>query len=331
MSAPLLSVRNLSVHFPTSRGVVRAVENLSFDIEEGDTLAVVGESGSGKSTVALALLRLIAAPGRIAAGEILFKGRDIAKMSQRDLLQLRGRDIAMIFQDPMMALNPVHTVGDQIAESLMLHLGMSRRQALARAVELLGLVRVPAPETRVSQYPHNLSGGMRQRVMIAIALACNPKLLVADEPTTALDVTIQAQVLELIRELKRTLKMSVLLITHDLGVVAETASRVVVMYAGRKVEEATARELFAAPRHPYTQGLIKISRWEGSSSSALPEIAGTVPSPFAMPAGCSFAPRCAWAMDICGRDAPPSVELGNGRSALCHWVAEEERAASVTS
>ncbi|MDQ3444597.1 MAG: ABC transporter ATP-binding protein [Pseudomonadota bacterium] len=316
MSAPLLSVRNLSVHFPTSRGVVRAVEDLSFDIHEGDTVALVGESGSGKSTVALALLRLIGAPGRIASGEIRFNGTDIVKLNDAELRQVRGRDISMIFQDPMMALNPVHTIGDQISEVLTLHLGMSAKQALEQSIELLRLVRVPAPETRVRQYPHNLSGGMRQRVMIAMALACKPKLLIADEPTTALDVTIQAQVLDLILELKRTLGMSVLLITHDLGVVAETARRVVVMYAGRKVEEATARDLFGDPQHPYTQGLIKVSKWEGSSGAVMPEIAGTVPSPYAMPRGCTFAPRCPFALEIC-RDEPPLVELGPGRSVRC--------------
>jgi oligopeptide/dipeptide ABC transporter ATP-binding protein len=299
---------------------VRAVEDLSFEVGEGETVAIVGESGSGKSTAALALLRLVAEPGRIAAGQALLQGRDIVRMGERDLLQLRGRDISMIFQDPMMALNPVHTVGDQIAESLTLHFGMTRRRALDRAVELLGLVRVPAPETRIRQYPHNLSGGMRQRVMIAIALACNPRLLIADEPTTALDVTIQAQVLELIRDLKRTLGMSVLLITHDLGVVAETASRVVVMYAGRKVEEAPVRELFAHPQHPYTEGLIEISRWEGTSRQPMPEIAGTVPSPHALPPGCSFAPRCGKAIDACRAVPPPVVEREGGRSARCHLL-----------
>jgi oligopeptide/dipeptide ABC transporter ATP-binding protein len=319
----LLGIRGLSVHFRTRAGVVRAVEDLSFDIGEGETVALVGESGSGKSTVALAILRLIASPpGVIAAGSLDFEGRDLVALPEAEMRAVRGGRISMIFQDPMMALNPVHTIGAQIAEVLTLHMGMTRRQALERAVELLELVRVPAPRTRLGQYPHNLSGGMRQRVMIAMALACNPKLLVADEPTTALDVTIQAQVLDLVRDLKEKLGMSVLLITHDLGVVAEVADRVVVMYAGRKVEEGRVEEVFAAPLHPYTRGLITVSRWESTSAAAMPEIRGTVPSPFEMPAGCSFAPRCDHAMDACRAGQPKRVEIAAARSAACLLVPE---------
>jgi oligopeptide/dipeptide ABC transporter ATP-binding protein len=317
MSA-LLSVRGLSVHFRTRQGLVRAVEDVAFDIVERETLALVGESGSGKSTVAAALMRIIPSPpGRIAAGEVLFEGRDLVKLPEPEMRRVRGSRIAMIFQDPMMALNPVHTIGAQIVEALVLHGRADRRLALDRAVELLELVHVPAPGQRVRQYPHNLSGGMRQRVMIAMALACDPKLLVADEPTTALDVTIQAQVLELIAELKAKLGMAVLLITHDLGVVAETADRVVVMYAGRKVEEGAVGEVFRAPLHPYTRGLMKVSGWEGSSGEAMPEIRGTVPSPFEMPRGCSFAPRCDHAVDACRESRPALVVRGPARSAEC--------------
>jgi peptide/nickel transport system ATP-binding protein len=318
----LLGVRGLSVQFPTRRGMVNAVDELSFDIAEGETVALVGESGSGKSTVALALLRLVAAPGRISAGRILFDGSDLTKLTIEEMRKVRGRYISMIFQDPMMALNPVHTIGQQIAEVLMLHLGMTKRQGIERAVELLHLVRVPAPETRVSQYPHNLSGGMRQRVMIAMALACNPKLLIADEPTTALDVTIQAQVLDLIRDLRHRLGMSVLLITHDLGVVAETAGRVVVMYTGRKMEEGFVKEVFRAPRHPYTRGLMKVSRWESSTGDMMPEIPGTVPSPFEMPTGCSFAPRCELAIDKCRKHRPELIESIPGQWAACFRAGE---------
>ena len=259
----LLDVRSLSVEFRTTRGIVRAVEDLSFQIEQGETLAIVGESGSGKSTAAMALLRLIPdPPGRITSGEVVLDGRDLTRLAPADIRRVRGREISMIFQDPMMALNPVYTVGRQIEEVLALHLSMSRGEAAARAVELLGLVGVPAPEERVRQYPHNLSGGMRQRVMIAMALACKPRLLIADEPTTALDVTVQAQVLDLIQDLKRKLGMSVLLITHDLGVVAETAQRVVVMNGGRKVEEGPVEQIFDNPGHPYTRTLLAAARWE---------------------------------------------------------------------
>ena len=317
MSA-LLSVRGLSVHFRTRQGIVRAVEGLSFDIARGETLALVGESGSGKSTVAAALMRIVPTPpGSIAAGEVFFEGRDLVKLPEREMRKIRGSRIAMIFQDPMMALNPVHTIGAQIAESLMLHPRLDRRRALERAIELLELVRVPAPGTRVRQYPHNLSGGMRQRVMIAMALACDPQLLVADEPTTALAVTIQAQVLELIGELQAKRGLAVLLITHDLGVVADVAERVMVMYAGRKVEEGGVEEVFRAPAHPYTRGLMHVSDWEGASTDTMPEIRGTVPSPFEMPAGCSFAPRCEVAVEACRARQPGLVALGEGRSAAC--------------
>jgi peptide/nickel transport system ATP-binding protein len=315
MSAAL-SIRGLSVHFRTRAGVVRAVEDLSFDIGEGETVALVGESGSGKSTAAMALLRLIPSPGEIAAGEMLFQGRDLAKLSQEEMRHVRGRDISMIFQDPMMALNPVLTIGRQITEVIHLHTKLRGRAAMERAVELLDLVRIPAASTRIGQYPHNLSGGMRQRVMIAMALACNPKLLIADEPTTALDVTIQAQVLDLIRDLKDGLGMSVLLITHDLGIVYETAQRVVVMYAGRKVEEGAVENLFRTPRHPYTQGLMNVSRWESGDSAAMPEIRGTVPSPYEMPRGCAFAPRCDHALPRCHEERPELLAAAGG-SASC--------------
>jgi peptide/nickel transport system ATP-binding protein len=320
MSA-LLAVRGLCVHFRTRQGVVRAVEDLSFDIAPGETLALVGESGSGKSTVAAALMRIVPSPpGEIAAGEVLFEGEDLLQLPEAGMRKVRGSRIGMIFQDPMMALNPVHTIGDQIAEALVVHGRMERRAALARAVELLDLVRVPAPGRRVHQYPHNLSGGMRQRVMIAMALACEPRLLVADEPTTALDVTIQAQVLELIAELKAKLGMAVLLITHDLGVVAETADRVVVMYAGRKVEEGHVADVFRSPLHPYTQGLMRVSEWAGGTGEAIPEIAGTVPSPFEMPPGCSFAPRCDRVTAACHAGQPPLVSPHAARSAACVLV-----------
>ncbi len=322
MSA-LLSIRGLSVHFRTRQGVVRAVDDLSFDIAPGETVALVGESGSGKSTVAMAILRLVASPpGVIAGGTIEFDGQDLLKLPEARMRALRGSRISMIFQDPMMALNPVHTIGRQIGEVLGLHRGLTGRRAVDRAVELLELVGVPAPGERVRQYPHNLSGGMRQRVMIAMALACDPRLVIADEPTTALDVTIQAQVLELMRELQGRLGMSILLITHDLGIVAEAADRVVVMYTGRKVEEGRVGEVFEAPLHPYTRGLITVSRWESSSGVMMPEIRGAVPSPFEMPAGCSFAPRCDHAMDACRAAEPKRVHVSRARSAACLLVPE---------
>ena len=320
-AAPVLEVDGLSVHFRTSLGLVKAVDGLTFTIGEGETVAIVGESGSGKSTAALACLRLIPEPaGRIAAGQVRFEGRDVLALGDAQLRKLRGRRIAMIFQDPMMALNPVYSVERQVGEVLRLHLGMGEREAAAEVVELLKLVGVPAPEERARQYPHNLSGGMRQRVMIAMALACRPKLLIADEPTTALDVTVQAQVLDLIQSLKARLGMAVLLITHDLGVVAETAHRVVVMYAGRKVEEGTAREIFNDPRHPYTRGLLEAAKWEEGAGELLREIPGNVPSPFDMPRGCSFAPRCPAALPRCRDEVPELREVAPGRPVACFFA-----------
>jgi peptide/nickel transport system ATP-binding protein len=324
MSA-ILAVENLSVEFRTGRGVVHAVEDLSFTVDEGETVAIVGESGSGKSTAALACLRLVAEPpGRIASGRILLEGSDVLGLDDAQLRAVRGRKAAMIFQDPMMALNPVFTIDRQVGEALRLHMGLGAREASAEVVELLRLVGVPAPEERARQYPHNLSGGMRQRVMIAMALACRPRLLIADEPTTALDVTVQAQVLDLIQSLKERFGMAVLLITHDLGIVAETAHRVIVMYAGRKVEEGSTAEIFRDPRHPYTRGLLEAAQWEEGEEDELREIPGTVPSPFDMPRGCSFAPRCPRAIARCGESAPALRELGARRPVAC-FVAQEER------
>ncbi|BBK38360.1 ABC transporter ATP-binding protein [Allostella sp. ATCC 35155] len=313
----LLQVEGLSVHFDTVRGVVRAVEDLSFAVERGQTVALVGESGSGKSTAALSLLRLLPpGAGRIAGGRVLLDGRDLLALPARDLRQVRGAAVGMIFQDPMMALNPVHTVGRQIAETLHHHLGQRGAAAEARVVELLRRVQVPAPEQRMRQYPHNLSGGMRQRVMMAMALACRPSLLIADEPTTALDVTVQAQVLSLIDELKAELGMAVLLITHDLGVVWETAQRVVVLYAGRKVEEGPVTEILTRPRHPYTAGLLRAAEWR-EDGGRLAEIPGSVPSPHAMPPGCAFAPRCPLADDRCRAAIPPIRPIGPAHTAAC--------------
>jgi oligopeptide/dipeptide ABC transporter ATP-binding protein len=320
---PVLQIDDLSVEFATSRGPVAAVRDLSFSIGEGETVALVGESGSGKSTAAMAILRLIASPpGRIANGHILFEGTDLLGLSQSDLRKVRGDRIGMIFQDPMMALNPVYTVARQIGEVLELHRGITGRAAMDEIVSLLRLVGVPAPETRAGQYPHNLSGGMRQRVMIAMALACKPKLLIADEPTTALDVTVQAQVMRLIEDLKSRLGMSVLLITHDLGVVSQSAHRVVVMYAGRKVEEGATREIFAKPRHPYTQGLLRAARRARANDGTLWEIRGTVPSPYAMPPGCSFAPRCDLAQESCATAMPDLIRMADRHEVRCFVAAK---------
>jgi peptide/nickel transport system ATP-binding protein len=324
-AAPLLEVDRLQTWFFTRDGVVRAVDGVSFSVFPGETLAVVGESGCGKSVTSLSILRLIASPpGRVVGGRVMFEGRDLLGLSEPEMRELRGNEISMIFQEPMTSLNPVLTVGRQIAEALTLHRGMTRAEALARAVEMLRLVDIPEPERRVGEYPHQLSGGMRQRVMIAMALACNPRLLIADEPTTALDVTIQAQILDLMRALKEKTGAAIVLITHDLGVVAEMAQRVIVMYAGRKVEEAPVELLFARPRHPYTRGLLSsIPRLGegGASRRRLAEIPGVVPSLREAISGCVFAPRCPYAVERCRREYPPLEEKGAGHAVAC-WESD---------
>ena len=321
--APLLEIRELKTHFFTRDGVVRAVDGVSCRVDPGETLAVVGESGCGKSVTALSILRLIASPpGRIVGGEVLFNGRNLLELPDAEMRRIRGNEISMIFQEPMTSLNPVLTIGRQIAETLVLHQGMDRKHAAERAVEMLQLVKISESKRRVQQYPHELSGGMRQRVMIAMALSCNPKLLIADEPTTALDVTIQAQILDLMRELKAKTGAAIVLITHDLGVVAEMAQRVVVMYAGRKVEEASVEALFERPRHPYTLGLLgSIPRLEDAVVDAigkkrLTEIPGMVPSLKEEIAGCVFEPRCPYARTRCRAEYPPLEEQAPG-----HWSA----------
>ena len=318
MSAPLLEVRGLVTAFRTRAGVLRAVDGVSFSIAAGETLALVGESGCGKSVTAFSLMRLVAdPPGRIAAGEVLFEGRDLLKLPDAQLRAVRGDRMAMIFQEPMTSLNPVMTVGDQIVEAIRQHRPVSRREALARAVALLEEVRIPDAGRRAADYPHRLSGGMRQRVMIAMALACEPRLLIADEPTTALDVTIQAQVLDLIDALKARSGLAVLLITHDLGVVAQHAQRVAVMYAGRIVEEAQTDALFAAPAHPYTEGLLASIPRPGTRAERLREIPGMVPSLAEMPAGCAFAPRCERAQARCRTERPALEPRAGGGRVAC--------------
>jgi oligopeptide/dipeptide ABC transporter ATP-binding protein len=322
--AALLEVDSLQTHFSTSGGVVRAVDGVSWDVQEGETVALVGESGCGKSVSALSVMRLIAAPaGRIVGGRILFKGRDLLTLSEEEMRKLRGREIAMIFQEPMTSLNPVLTVGRQLTEGLEIHLGMDAKAARARAAELLGMVGIPDPERRLPQYPHQFSGGMRQRMMIAMALACSPSLILADEPTTALDVTIQAQILELLKDLSRRLGVAMLIITHNLGVVARYADRVNVMYAGKIVERATARELYRNPRHPYTLGLLKsVPRLDVPRRQRLDPIDGQPPDLTRLPPGCSFGPRCAFRVERCAVEIPPLDPVaGPGHVAAC-WEAE---------
>lgn len=317
----LLEVENLRTHFPTRAGLVRAVDDVSFHIGEGELLGLVGESGCGKSITALSVMRLVSPPGKIVGGLIRFKGEDITSATDERLRQLRGNDIAMIFQDPMTSLNPVYTVGEQIAEALRLHRKLNRKQARDAAVEAMREVSIPSPERRARDYPHQLSGGMRQRVMIAMALACDPELLVADEPTTALDVTIQAQILELLDELRKTRKLAILLITHDLGVVAEVADRVCVMYTGKIVEQSGVNEIFARPKHPYTQGLLrsvpKLTEAGIEKAERLQTIEGTVPSPTDLPPGCHFAPRCEFRMERCTQGEIPFYTAPDGAVVRC--------------
>jgi peptide/nickel transport system ATP-binding protein len=320
----LLEVESLQTHFRTPDGIVRAVDGVSFAVGRGETVAIVGESGSGKSVMANSILRLIPQPPGKIAGRIRFEDEDLLTLSERAMRAIRGNRISMVFQEPMTSLNPVMTVGGQIAEPLRLHQRLGRREVAERAVEMLRLVGIAEPHRRVAEYPHQLSGGMRQRVMIAIALACNPRLLIADEPTTALDVTIQAQILDLMADLKRRVGAAIIIITHDLGVVAEIAERVIVMYAGRKVEEAKVADLFRTPRHPYTQGLLAAVPRLGSSltggEARLAEIPGTVPSLKHRIPGCVFASRCALAHDVCRHVAPALEEKAAGHFAACHFA-----------
>ncbi len=317
----LLEVKNLRTEFPTRSGLVRAVNDVSFYLDRGELLGLVGESGCGKSITALSIMRLIAPPGRIVAGEITFDDRNLLALSESEMRAIRGDDIAMIFQDPMTSLNPVFTVGEQIAEALRLHRKLSRKDAHEAAIAAMQEVSIPDPGRRVDDYPHQLSGGMRQRVMIAMALACDPRLLIADEPTTALDVTIQAQILELLDGLRRTRELAVLLITHDLGVVAEVADRVAVMYTGKIVEESPVEELFARPRHPYTEGLLrsvpKLTATDAARKDRLATIEGTVPRPTNLPPGCHFAPRCPYRLPRCTEGEIPLYDLGNDVHVRC--------------
>jgi peptide/nickel transport system ATP-binding protein/oligopeptide transport system ATP-binding protein len=314
---PLLDIQDLKTYFHTDEGVVKSVDGVTYDVLPGETVGVVGESGCGKSVTALSVMRLIPVPpGRIEGGRILFDGEDLVRAPESRMRQVRGGKIGMIFQEPMTSLNPVFTVGDQIEEAVRLHLRLSAADARARTIEMLAKVGIPSPDQRVDEYPHQMSGGMRQRVMIAMALSCNPKLLIADEPTTALDVTIQAQILDLVRQLQDEFHMSMLIITHDLGVIAETAHRVVVMYASKIAEKAAVKELFGRPLHPYTQGLFRSIPSLAGGNGRLQTIEGTVPNPLEFPTGCKFNNRCPFAAQHCVEREPPLREVADG-----HWVA----------
>jgi oligopeptide/dipeptide ABC transporter ATP-binding protein len=321
--ATLLDVRNLQTQFLTRGGVVRAVDGVSWDVQEGETVALVGESGCGKSVTALSIMRLVAPPaGRIVGGQVLFKGRDLLTLTEEEMRHVRGREIGMVFQEPMTSLNPVLTIGRQLTEGLEIHLGMTGTTARRRAEELLGMVGIPDPARRLRQYPHQFSGGMRQRMMIAMALACNPSLVLADEPTTALDVTIQAQILELMKDLARRLGVAMLIITHNLGVVARYADRVNVMYAGRIVERGTAREVYGRPRHPYTLGLLRsVPRLDEPRRARLAPIEGQPPDLTRLPPGCAFAPRCAFRVERCAREIPGLERVGDGEHVAACWEA----------
>ncbi|WP_314171914.1 ABC transporter ATP-binding protein [Streptomyces winkii] len=321
--APLLQVRDLRVEFRTRDGVATAVDGVSFGVEAGETLAVLGESGCGKSVTAQAVMGILdSPPGRITGGEVLFGGRDLLKVSAEERRSVRGARMAMIFQDALSALNPVLSVGRQLGEMFQVHRGASRKEALARAVELMERVRIPAARARVGDYPHQFSGGMRQRIMIAMALALEPELIIADEPTTALDVTVQAQVMELLADLQSEYRMGLILITHDLGVVADVADRIAVMYAGRIVETAPVRDLYRAPAHPYTRGLLDSIPRLDQKGQRLNAVKGLPPSLLSVPPGCGFHPRCAVARPVCGADEPPLYEVGAGRASACHFWKE---------
>ena len=321
--ATLLEVKNLATYFFTPEGVVKAVDDISYDLEEGEILGLVGESGCGKSVSALSLMRLIQNPGKNVAGEVLFQGRDLLSLQDREMRGIRGKDMSMIFQEPMTSLNPVLTVGRQLTEALMLHLNMNKQAATDRSGELLEMVGIPDGSGRLKDYPHQFSGGMRQRVMIAMALSCNPKMLIADEPTTALDVTIQAQILELVQRLGRELGTSVLIITHNLGVVARYADRVNVMYAGKIIERGTAKDIYGSPKHPYTIGLLaSVPRLDEPRKEQLDPIEGLPPDLIELPVGCSFRARCKFAVDRCAAEIPPLVEISEGHTAAC-WVSDQ--------
>jgi oligopeptide/dipeptide ABC transporter ATP-binding protein len=318
MKNPLLEIGGLSVHFFTEEGVVRAVENVSFEIHPGEILSLVGESGCGKSVTGLSILRLIATPpGRIVSGKILFNGMGLLQLEEKEMERVRGNEIAMIFQEPMTSLNPVFTIGNQIMEAILLHQDVDRTEARRRAIEMLDRVKIPSPETRIDAYPHQLSGGMRQRAMIAMALSCQPKLLIADEPTTALDVTIQAQILQLLKEIRREMGMAVMLITHDLGVVSEIADRVAVMYAGRIVEVAPIETIFGQMRHPYTKGLLDSIPKLEERKSRLNAISGQVPNPMDLPVGCKFHPRCYLMIEECKKEEPPLLQVNGDHYSRC--------------
>lgn len=309
----LLEVKNLKTIFRLKKGVVNAVDHISFSIDKGEILAIVGESGSGKSVTSLSIMGLIQDPGKVVGGELLFKGEDLRKKSEKQMQKIRGDEISMIFQEPMTSLNPVYKIKDQMMESIMTHMRLSKEEALKRAIEMLKLVGIPSPEKRIYEYPHQMSGGMRQRVMIAMALSCHPELLIADEPTTALDVTIQAQILDLLYDLRKKLNMAVLLITHDLGVVAEAADRVIVMYCGRIVEEASVQDIFESPKHPYTIGLLQSIPKLNDDRDRLYMIKGMVPNPLAMPKGCAFSDRCEKCMDRCKEQMPALTKIGQNQ------------------
>ncbi|SHE91908.1 peptide/nickel transport system ATP-binding protein [Thermoanaerobacter uzonensis DSM 18761] len=324
MARNLVEFRNLKTYFYTEEGVVKAVNDVSFSIREGETVCVVGESGCGKSVTALSLMRLIQSPpGKIEGGEIIFDGRDILKLSEAEMRRIRGNEIGMIFQEPMTSLNPVLTIGDQLMEPLMVHKLMTKKEAWNKAIELIKQVGIPRAEQIMTSYPHELSGGMRQRIMIAIALSCDPKLLIADEPTTALDVTIQAQILDLLKKIKQERNMALMLITHDLGIVAEMADYVIVMYAGKVIEEAPVKELFKNPKHPYTRGLLKAKPIIGQRQERLYTIPGQVPNPIGLGNYCYFSDRCEYAMDICRQKMPQLTADKSGHKAAC-WLYEGE-------
>ncbi|HBT38579.1 MAG: Oligopeptide/dipeptide ABC transporter, ATPase subunit [Thermotoga sp. 50_1627] len=316
---PVLSVKNLKTYFYTEDGIVKAVDGVDFDVYQGETLGIVGESGCGKSVTALSILRILDEKGRIVEGQVLLDGVDLTKIEEQDMRKIRGKDIAIIFQEPMVALNPVFTIGDQIMEAIMLHQKVDEKTARNMAVDLLRKVGIPEPEKRIDQYPHELSGGMRQRAMIAMALSCKPKVLIADEPTTALDVTIQAQIMELMKELQKEYGMAIMLITHDLGLIAENADRVVVMYAGKVVEYADVKTLFNDPKHPYTWGLLHAIPRLDIEQTRLYNIPGVVPDPLHFPPGCKFNPRCEFKEERCTREEPQLIEVGENHTVRCFF------------